>query len=112
MSTTMWNPTTHEDYEQLKGFEVFTSDDEKLGKIDEVFHPAMDMPQAKGNHYFKVDPGMLKKVFTDQDEVYVSESLIRTVDTKDDKVILEVPKSRVSQTNWSRPSNYESYRHY
>ena len=38
MSTTqtLWNPLTHQDYEPLKGFAVYTSDDEKLGTIDDV----------------------------------------------------------------------------
>jgi hypothetical protein len=112
MSTTMWNPTTHQDYEQLKGFEVFTSDDEKLGKIDEVFHPPVEMPQARGRHYFKVDPGTLKKLFSDQDEVFVSESMIRRVDTADDRIVLEVPKSQIGKTNWSRPADYNTYRRY
>lgn len=112
MSTTMWNPTTHQDYEQLKGFEVFTSDNEKLGKIDEVYHPPMDMPQARGNHYFRVNPGSLKKLFTDQDEVFVAETMIRKVEPTDDRIILEVPKSQIKQTNWSRPANYDTFRRY
>jgi ribosomal 30S subunit maturation factor RimM len=107
---TTWFPTSHEDYEQLKGFEVFTSDDEKLGKIAEVYHPNEDMPQARGSHYFLVDPGALKKLFTDQGEVFVAESMIRRVDDKDDKIILEIPKSQVEKTNWGRPTNYATYR--
>ena len=112
MSTTTWSPRSHQDYENLKGFEVFTSDNEKLGKIDEVFHPPVDMPQARGSHYFKVNPGPLKKLFTDQDEVFVSESLISRVEPTDDRIILEVPKSRIGQTNWSRPANYDTFRRY
>ncbi|RIK40478.1 MAG: hypothetical protein DCC58_13815 [Chloroflexi bacterium] len=112
MSTTLWNPTTHQDYERLKGFEVYTSDDEKLGKIDEVFHPPVDMPQARGGHYFRVDPGMLKKLFTDQDEIFISEQMIRTVSTNDDKIVLEVPKSHIGQTDWGRPANFNTLRRY
>ncbi len=112
MSTTTWNPTTHTDYETLKGFAVYTSDNEKLGTIAEVCHPALDMPAARGQHYFRVDPGTLKKLFTDADEVFVPEQLVRKVDPADDKVILEVPKAEVKRTDWSRPANYETFRRY
>jgi sporulation protein YlmC with PRC-barrel domain len=110
MSTTMWNPTRHEDYDTLKGFEVYTSDNEKLGKITEVCHPAMEMSSARGKHYFRVDPGTMKKLFTNADEVFVPERLVSIVEPGDDKVILEVPKSRVEKTDWSRPRDYDTYR--
>lgn len=112
MRTSMWNPTTHQDYEQLKGFEVFTSDNEKLGKIDEVYHPPVEMPQARGRHYFKVDPGALKKLFSGQDEVFVSESMIRAIDPTEDRIILEAPKSQISQTDWSQPADFHTYRRF
>jgi hypothetical protein len=112
MSMTNWNPTTHADYETLKGFEVYTSDDEKLGKIAEVLHPQTTSTTVRGGHYFRVDPGAMKKLFTDQDEVFVPENLIRSVDPRDDKVILEVPKNRIQQTDWSRPSNIDAFRRY
>jgi ribosomal 30S subunit maturation factor RimM len=107
-----WNPVTHEDYEQLKGFEVFSSDNEKLGKIDQVMHPATGMPQARGQHYFRVDPGTLKRLFSGDDEVYVPETLVRSVDIQDDKVILEVPKSQVAKTDWRRPANFDTFERY
>lgn len=110
MSTTMWNPTRHEDYDTLKGYEVFTSDNEKLGKISEVCHPAMDMPTARGRHYFKVDPGTLKKWFTDADEVFVPERLVSMIEPDADRVILEVPKARIEHTDWSRPHDFDTYR--
>ena len=34
--TKTWNPSTHADYDRLKGMDVFTSDDEKIGTVDEV----------------------------------------------------------------------------
>jgi hypothetical protein len=112
MSTTTFTPLTHQDYDRLKGFEVFTSDNEKLGTIAEVCHPAMDMPAARGNHYFRVEPGTLKKLFTDAEEVFVPEQLIRSVDLQDDTVVLDVPKARVQQTDWSRPGDFETYRRF
>jgi hypothetical protein len=110
MSMTHWNPMSHADYDRLKGFDVYTSDNEKLGTIKEVFHPNADMPQARGAHYFKVEPGMLKQLFSDQDEVYLPERLIRTVETTEDRVILEVPKAQVKNQQWTRPRDIETFR--
>jgi hypothetical protein len=112
MSTTMWNPTTHADYETLKGFDVFTSDNEKLGTIAEVCHPAQEMPSARGNHYFRLKPGTLKKLFTDAEEVFVPERLVRMVNPDEDAVILEVPKAQVKQTDWSRPADFDTFRRF
>ena len=109
MSAMSWNPTTHADYETLKGFDVYTSDDEKLGTIAEVCHPATEMPAARGGHYFRVDPGTLKKLFTDADEVFVPEHLVRMVQPEDEKVILEVTKDRIQQTDWTRPDNFDTF---
>ena len=110
MSMTTWTPTTHEDYDTLKGFDVYSSDNEKLGTIKEVHHPAAAMPAARGGHYFRVEPGMLKKLFSDQDEVFVSETMIREVRPEDDKVILSVPKDRIQDQEWGRPHDFDTYR--
>jgi hypothetical protein len=109
MSTT-WNPITHTDYDTLKGYDVYSSDNEKLGTIKEVLHPQMDMPAARGNHSFRVEPGMMKKLFGDRDEVFVSESLIRTVNPGDEKVVLSVAKDRLLNETWERPKNFDSFR--
>lgn len=105
-----WYPTTHDDYDMLKGYEVRTSDNEKLGKIDAIYHPKEDMPEARGHHVFKVDPGTLKELFTSAEDVYIPERLIRSVDTQDDRVILEVPKDMVKNEDWSKPKNLDTYR--
>ena len=110
MSTTTWNPTTHDEYDMLNGFDVYSSDNEKLGTIKEVCHPAAAMPAARGGHYFRVDPGKLKKLFSDQDEVFVAETMIREVRTDDDRVILSVPKDRVQNEEWGRPHDFDTYR--
>ena len=108
--STMWTPLTHEDYDTLKGFDVYTSDNEKLGTIEEVCHPPTAMPAARGGHYFRVEPGALKKLFGGQDEIYVPETLISRVDPSDDKVILEVPKAQLDRQDWSRPVGFETFR--
>jgi hypothetical protein len=105
-----WNPTTHSDYDALKGFDVYSRDDEKLGTIKEVLHPRMDMPAARGNHSFRVEPGMMKKLFGDQDEVFVAESMIQTVNPDDEKIVLSIPKDRLKHETWSRPKDFESFR--
>ena len=110
MSTTTWNPSTHDEYDTLKGFDVYSSDNEKLGTIKEVCHPATAMPDARGGHYFRVDPGTLKKLFSDKDEVFIAETMIREVRPDDDKVILSVPKDRIQHEEWDRPGNFDTYR--
>lgn len=114
MSFSTWQPLSHDDYETLKGFDVVTSDNEKLGTIKEILHPAMQTrmtgtPVAAG-HYFRVDPGALKKLFSDQDEVFLSETLIRDVRPEEDTVILSIPRASVEKTDWSRPENIGSFR--
>src|SRR5215207_2351979 len=112
MSTTRtaWMPLTHDDYDTLKGFAVYTSDDEKLGTIQEIFHPATPMPSARGSHVFRVEPGALQKLFGGQDEVFVSERLISRVEPAEDKVILEVPKASLTQQDWRRPRDLDTFR--
>ena len=68
------------------------------------------MPEARGGHYFRVDPGALKKLFSDQDEVFVSETMIREVRPDDDKVVLSIPKDRVQHEEWGRPRDFDTYR--
>lgn len=111
MATTMtrWNPMTHADYDALKGTDVFSRDGEKLGSIDAVFHPNQEMPAARGGHYFRLDPGLLKKWFTNREEAYFSERAIEGV--TDDGVYLSFTKDTVTQQTWDRPGDLEAYRH-
>src|SRR5262249_29602549 len=39
---TMWTPTTHADYDLLKGKDVHSAGGEEVGTITRVFHPAGD----------------------------------------------------------------------
>ena len=108
-----WQPTSHDDYETLKGFDVYSSDDEKLGTITEVLHPpTVSSITATGTdrHYFLIDPGTLKQLFSDQDEVFVSEVMIREVWPQEDKVILSLTKDRVQDAAWNPPEDDESFR--
>jgi sporulation protein YlmC with PRC-barrel domain len=105
MSST-WNPTTHSDYDALKGMDVFTSDDEKIGTVDQVLHPADDST-ARDRHYFLVKPGMLDKL-TGEDEMYVPATQVQMVG--EDRLILETTKDRVRSMDWSRPRDVDTYR--
>jgi hypothetical protein len=108
--SSMWMPQRHEDYDTLKGFAVYSSDDEKLGTIKEVCHPQTAMPAARGGHYFRVEPGTLKKLFGGQDEVYVPEALIQRVDPAEDKVILEMPTAQLERQDWRAPRDLDTFR--
>ena len=77
--TTTWNPMTHTDYDPLQGQEVFSANGEKVGSIAGIFHPTMDMPAARGRHYFLLDPGLIKDWFGGFDQVYLPESAIESV---------------------------------
>ena len=99
--TTTWNPTTHEAYDTLKGRDVVSADNEKLGTIAAIFHPKQAMPEARGGHYFLVKPGMLKSWFGQGSEVYVPESAI--ADVTDDAVLLTYPKDQLEAQGWNRP---------
>jgi hypothetical protein len=105
-----WIPQSHEDYDALKGFDVYSSDDEKIGTIREVYHPAGDITTARGKHYFRVEPGMIEGLFSDIDEVYVPERMVQMVDPNEDRVILEMPKASLSRQNWNRPPELDTYR--
>jgi hypothetical protein len=108
--SSMWMPERHEDYDTLKGFDVYSSDDEKLGTIKEICHPQATIPTALGGHYFRVEPGKLKKLFGGQDEVFVPETLIRRVDPTEDEVILDVPKAQVERQDWQPPRDLDTFR--
>ena len=38
-SASSWNPTTHADYDMLKGRKVVSADGETVGSIAEILHP-------------------------------------------------------------------------
>ena len=101
---TPWTPTTHEDYDALKGRQVISTDHEQLGTIAAIFHPKQAMPEARGGHYFLVKPGMLKSWFGQGSEFYVPESAIANV--TDDAVLLTYAADQLEAQGWHRqPDN-------
>lgn len=106
MSTKTWKPRTHQDYDALKGRDVFTADDEQIGTVDEVLHPANDST-APEQHYFLVKPGMLDKL-VGEDEMYVRADEVQFF--SDDRVVLGTTKDRIEATDWSAPRDVKSFR--
>ncbi|TVR69059.1 MAG: PRC-barrel domain containing protein [Sphaerobacteraceae bacterium] len=105
-----WTPQQHEDYDALKGYDVYSSDNEKIGTVREIFHPQEDITTAVGRHYFRVEPGTLEGLFKDVDEVFVPEGLVQRVDPENESVILEVPKSQLNEHEFGRPADIDSFR--
>ena len=105
MSTT-WTFTTPADYDALKGMDVFTFDDEKIGTVDEVLHPANNS-MAPNQHYFLVKPGMLDKL-GGANELYVPATAVQLVG--EDRVILETSSDVVQSVKWSAPRNVDTFR--
>jgi hypothetical protein len=102
---------THADYDLLQGREVFSADGEKVGSIAGIFHPNMDMPAARGRHYFLLDPGLIKDWFGGFDQVYLPESAIESVSP--DRVALNLTAEQVKKqgTQWTaEPRGLASYR--
>ncbi len=109
--TTTWNPMTHSDYDVLKGKGVFSADGEKVGSISEILHPYMEMPAARGRHFFLLDPGLVKGWFGGFDQVYLPESTLDEV--RSDRILLNLTAEQVKQrgTEWTaQPNDIASYR--
>jgi hypothetical protein len=109
--TTTWTPTTHADYDALKGREVFSADGEKVGTIGQIFHPNMDMPAARGRHVFLLDPGLMKDWFGGFNQVYLPEAAIDTVTA--DRISLNLTAQQVKERGqeWTaQPTGLADYR--
>jgi PRC-barrel domain len=108
-NTTIWNPLTHEDYGLVPGKEVYSRDGEKVGSIKEVWHPEAEFPASRGQHYFLLDPGMLKTYFGDYEQVYLPESAIESVGP--DRIVVNLTKDQLKSSGWtSTPANWDRYR--
>lgn len=102
----MFSPQSHEDYDAIKGKDVYTADNDKVGTVDEVLHPADDT-LAPDAHYFLVKPGMLDQL-TGQDEMYIPASAVQML--SEDRVILETTTASIRDANWSKPRNANTFR--
>ena len=108
---TIWNPTTHTDYDALKGTDVFSADGEKVGSITEILHPNQDMPAARGKHFFLLDPGLMKDWFGGFNRVYLPESALKNVGS--DRITLSLTAEQIKQRGkeWTaEPTGVKNYR--
>jgi sporulation protein YlmC with PRC-barrel domain len=106
-----WIPTTHADYDTLKGKDVFSADGEKVGSIAEILHSDMEMPAARGRHLFLLDPGLMKDWFGGFNQVYLPESSIEAVGS--DRVTLSLSAEQIKQRGqeWTaEPTGLKQYR--
>jgi hypothetical protein len=102
---------THSDYDVLKGKEVFSADGEKVGLISQILHPNMEMPAARGRHFFLLDPGLMKDWFGGFNQVYLPEPSIDEVGS--DRISLNLTADQIKQRGkqWTQePSGLASYR--
>jgi hypothetical protein len=109
--TATWNPMTHTDYDTLRDKAVYSADGQNVGSIAGVFHPNMEMPAARGRHYFLLDPGLIKDWFGGFDQVYLPESAIDSVGA--DRVALNMTADQIKRRSkdWTQqPAGLDSYR--
>jgi len=102
---------THSDYDLLQGKDVFSADGEKVGSITQILHPNMDMPAARGRHFFLLDPGLMKDWFGGFNQVYLPESAIDAVGS--DRISLNLTADQIKQRGkqWTtEPSGLANYR--
>lgn len=101
MQTTSWNPTTHDDYDLLKGREVVSADGETVGSIAQILHPHLSMPDARGHHYFLVDPGPLQDWLDGLDKTYLPETTLTVVGPE--RVVINLTAEQVKERSQEYP---------
>jgi sporulation protein YlmC with PRC-barrel domain len=106
--SSLWNPTTHTDYDAIKGRDVYTSNNEKIGTVDQVLHAA-SASTARDQHYFLVKPGLLDKL-GGQDELYIPATAVDMV--SEDRIVIGMTSAALEVTDWSRPTDADSFRYH
>lgn len=105
---TKWAPTSHEDYDVLKGLDVFTRDGEQIGTFKSVYHPNADFETSRGRHYFLLEPGKMKDWFGGLDQTYIPEPAVSGF--SDEGVFLTVTEDEIRNRTWDAPVDLKSYR--
>lgn len=100
-TTTSWNPTSHTDYDILKGREVVSADGETVGSIAQILHPHLAMPEARGHHYFLLDPGPWKDWFGGLDKAYLPETSLAVVGPE--RVVINLTAEQVKERSEEYP---------
>jgi hypothetical protein len=98
------------DYDVLKGKAVYSADGQKVGSITNILRPALEMPAARGQHYFLLDPGLIKDWFQGFNQVYLPEAVI--ADVGPDRVTLNLTAEQIKQRgqDWTKqPAGFERF---
>jgi len=110
-NTVMWNPLSHEDCGLIQGKDVYSRNSVKVGSVEEVWHPETEFPASRGQHYFLVDPGLLRGWFGGFDKVYLPESAIESASP--DRVVVNLTKDQIKQVGWPEtPTGWDCIRPY
>ena len=98
-----WPPTTDADYDALVGKEVASADDQKIGTIRVVQHPAVERPGAGGRHVLLLEPGLFNDWFAGFDPIFLPETAIASVEP--DRIVLNLTAEQIQQRSqtWTQP---------
>ena len=100
-SVTDWRPAGEADYDRLRGKTVYTSDDQPVGTIAAVFHPADEAPaiaEASPGHYFLLTGSRLTGP-AGAGELYMPDSAIGSV--AGDRVVVPWTRDEVENQGWT-----------
>ena len=105
---TTWMPTSHGDYDLLKGKDVYSVDGEKVGTVTQIYHPEGNFGVTRGRHFFLLDPGILKDWFGGFDQVYLPETAITNV--TQDRIEVSFSKDQIKGQGWTtKPADFDRY---
>lgn len=83
------------DYDRLRGMKVYSSDNTRIGTIDQVLR----VVHERAENYLLVKSGGLVGILA-QDELYIPESCVSIVG--DDRVVLSLSHDEMQHPDWLR----------
>jgi hypothetical protein len=100
MEQPRWQPTSHDEYEELVGRDVYTHDGERIGRVERIIHPAsQEMEDAHLGHFVVIRPDFLGGPLG-TDAAYVPETAVALATP--DAVELTVDVGDVPNQSWAR----------
>ena len=81
--------------DELRGFEVFTADDDKLGTVGGILDGHPPTGDTLDGQVLRVEPGLIQKLFGAEEELLVSETMIDSIHSDDGEVILNVTRDHL-----------------
>jgi hypothetical protein len=82
------------DYDRLKGLKVYSSDNQRVGTVDQIMRLAHDPSQ----HYFLVRTSGLSAILN-RDDLYIPESAVEMLG--DDRMILNLSAEDLKHPDWT-----------